>query len=104
MDRPRLGRLYATLQLWCIVNYVAVMLYQMCFPGTRRNLFIYVGCLAYSSIKVGLFFLANAHVRNLEAASDLCFIETSQRHFVNAVVNGALLGKKLRGSLGHSCI
>lgn len=84
-ERPRLGRLFAALALFGIVNSIVGTISLTVATDDDSAFFNFLELVVVCAVKGGLFFFTNLHIANLEAAWDLTVMDT-QEDFVGQIV------------------
>lgn len=87
LELPRLGRLFALMVAFGFLNAGITMLLLL-ISQVDSWAFHVLGCVSICVVKAVLILCANAHIRGLEAALDLSFINTHQADTVCVLISG----------------
>jgi len=88
-EDPRLGRLFASLEVFGAINAMLAFLVLILLLLVDSLLFDFIALGLSVVSKCLLFAAASAHVVNLEAAKDQSVMETSQAEFVSGILSNA---------------
>lgn len=85
---PWLGRLFASLELFGIVNSAVTLVVLTALLEGQSLIFNFVSLISVAVAKAVLFAAVSAHVVNLEAARDLSYMTSPQADFLGRILSG----------------
>lgn len=85
-EMPRLGRLYASLSMCGTVSAAVSTIALLAVQQVDSWFFNFAELLTVCIVKAALYFFTNMHIRNLEAAWDMSFMDAPQADFLGQIL------------------